>query len=68
MVLKVLQLLAVLVKYGYYDDANHVKDVVPSLYKLLDGSRDYPTEQVKQFVEKNGQHQQQDRENLDMYA
>ena len=46
-----LQLLAVLVKYGYYDNAKDVKDLLPSLYKLLDGKNDFPTKKIKQIIE-----------------
>ena len=45
-----LQLLAALVKYGYYDDASDVNDLLPSLYKLLDGKNDFPTKKIKQAM------------------
>ena len=47
MVVKVLQLLAMLVKYGYYKHAGDVKDLLPSIFKLLDGKDDIPTETIK---------------------
>ncbi len=50
-VVKVLQLLAVLVKFGYYDDNNHVKDLLPSIFKLLNGKEDYPTKLMKEQME-----------------
>ncbi len=46
-----LQLLAVLVKFGYYDDNNHVKDLLPSIFKLLNGKEDYPTKRIKNSME-----------------
>ena len=46
-----LQLLAVLVKYGYYDDVKDVKSILPSIFKLLDGKRDFPTKLSKQNFE-----------------
>ena len=42
-VVKVLQLLTVLIKFGYYDDSTDVNPLLPSIHKLLDGSGDYPT-------------------------
>ena len=45
-VVMVLQVLTVLVKYGYYDDSADIDDVLPSLHKLMNGKRDYPTEQI----------------------
>ncbi len=52
MVVKVLQVLTVLVKFGYYDDVN---DLLPSIQKLLNGKDDYPTKQIKQSSEGMGQ-------------
>ena len=54
MVVKVLQLLAVLVKFGYYDDNNHVKDLLPSIFKLLNGKEDYPTKKTKDIIQSGG--------------
>ena len=49
-VVMVLKVLTVLVKYGYYDDSADIDDVLPSLHKLMNGKRDYPTEQIKQIM------------------
>ena len=46
----VLQVLTVLVKYGYYDDSADIDDVLPSLHKLMNGNKDYPTQQIKQIM------------------
>ncbi len=40
-----------LVKFGYYDDNNHVKDLLPSIFKLLNGKEDYPTKRIKNSME-----------------
>ncbi len=53
-VVKVLQLLAVLMKFGYYDDNNHVKDLLPSIFKLLNGKEDHPTKKVKNSIQSEG--------------
>ena len=45
--MKVLQLLTVLVKFGYYDDDNDVKDFLPAIHKFLNGKEDFPTRQIK---------------------
>ena len=46
----VLQVLTVLVKYGYYDDSADIDDVLPSLHKLMNGNKDYPTQQIKEIM------------------
>ena len=50
-VVKVLELLAVLVKFGYYDDSSDIEPLLPSIEKLLSGSDDYPTRQIKASME-----------------
>ena len=50
-VVRVLQMLTVLIKYGYYDDPAHVNELLPSIHKLLNGCKDYPTRQIKQASE-----------------
>ena len=50
-VVKVLQLLTVLIKYGYYDDASDVNALLPSIHKLLDGNKDYPSRQIKERMQ-----------------
>ena len=40
--MSVLQILSVLVKFGYYDDSSDVSDLLPSIHKLLNGSKDFP--------------------------
>ena len=52
--MKVLQVLTVLVKFGYYDDSKDVNDLLPTIHKLLNGRDDYPTRQVKQSFEEMG--------------
>ena len=52
-VVKVLQLLTVLVKFGYYDDNNDVKQILPAILKFLNGRNDFPTRQIK-VVKKAG--------------
>ena len=54
MVVKVLQVLTVLVKFGYYDDSEDVNELLPSIQKLLNGKDDYPTKQIKQSIEGTG--------------
>ncbi len=49
MVVKVLQALSVLVKFGYYDESKDVNDLQPSLQQLLNGKDDFPTKQIKQL-------------------
>ena len=44
-------MLTVLIKYGYYDDTAHVNELLPSIHKLLDGCKDFPTGQIKQASE-----------------
>ncbi len=55
MVVKVLQVLTVFVKFGYYDDSDDVNDLLPTIQKLLYGKDDYPTRQIKQFIEEMGE-------------
>ena len=40
-IVRILQLLAVLVEYGYYDEAKDVNKLIPLLFKLLEGEKDY---------------------------
>ena len=49
MVVKVLQALSVLVKFGYYDDSKDVNDLLPSLQKLLNGKDDFPSKRIKEL-------------------
>ncbi len=55
MVVKVLQVLTVLVKFGYYDDSEDVNELLPSIQKLLNGKDDYPTKQIKLSIETTGE-------------
>jgi hypothetical protein len=50
-VVKVLEMLTVLIKYGYYDDTSHVLELLPSIHKLMNGCKDFPTKHVKQASE-----------------
>ena len=54
MVVKVLQVLTVLVKFGYYDDSEDVNELLPFIQKLLNGKDDYPTKQIKQSLQETG--------------
>lgn len=50
-VVRVLQLLVVLVKFGYYDDPKDVKDLLLIIYVVLNGKKnDYPSKDVKQII------------------
>ncbi len=40
-------MLAVLIKYGYYDDTTDVNELLPSIYKIMNGTKDFPTKQIK---------------------
>ena len=51
MVVKVLQVLAALVKYGYYDDSEDIEVLLPAIHELLDGQDDYPTKETKVYFE-----------------
>ena len=51
-VVKVLQLLASLVKFGYYKDTESTKEIFQALLQLLDGRNDYPTKRIKDTLEK----------------
>ena len=55
MVVKVLQVLSVLVKFGYYENSDEVCGLLPSIQKLLNGKDDYPTKQIKQSIEGMGE-------------
>ena len=50
-VVKVLQVLTALVKYGYYDDPEDIKVLLPAIHELLDGQDDYPTRETKLYFE-----------------
>ena len=50
-VVKVLQVLAILVKFGYYDDSDDIKPLLPSIHKLLNGKEDFPTKEIKTVSE-----------------
>ena len=50
-VVKVLQVLTALVKYGYYDDAKDIEQLLPAIHELLDGQDDYPTRESKLYME-----------------
>ena len=50
-VVKVLQVLTALVKYGYYDDAKDIEQLLPAIHELLDGQDDYPTRESKLYKE-----------------
>lgn len=45
--MKMLQVLTSLVKYGYYDDSEDIKSLLPVIHELLDGQDDYPTRRIK---------------------
>ena len=49
--MKVLQVLTSLVKYGYYDDPDDIKDLLHAIHELLDGQDDYPTKETKLYYE-----------------
>ena len=51
-VVKVLQLLASLVKFGYYKDVESAKEIFQALLQLLDRRNDYPTKRIKDTLEK----------------
>ena len=53
--MKVLQVLTVLVKFGYYNDSEDVNELLPSIQKLLNGKDDYPTKLVKCSVHGMGE-------------
>ena len=42
LILKVLELLYLLVKYGYYSNLEDIKALMPPLISLLDGGNDKP--------------------------
>lgn len=50
-VVRVLQILTIFVKYGYYDDSTDISSLLPAMYKLLNGSKDFPTRSVKLAIE-----------------
>ena len=50
-VVKVLQVLTSLVKYGYYDDAKDIKQLLPAVHELIDGQDDYPTRESRLHME-----------------
>ena len=52
MVLTVLQVLSVLVKFGYYDDPSDVSVLLPSIIKLLNGKDDMPTKRIKEVAKR----------------
>ena len=54
MVVKVLQVLTVLVKFGYYDDSDDVNELLPAIQKLLNGKGDYPTKKIKRYFQRMG--------------
>ena len=66
--MKVLQLLTVLVKFGYYDDDEDVKEFLPAIQKLLNGKEDFPTKQIKVATEMCLSEQVQQRECLYAYT
>ena len=41
-IVQVLDLLYLLVKFGYYDDLDDIKDLIPPLMSLLNGKNDKP--------------------------
>ena len=45
--MKVLQVLTALVKYGYYDDSEDIKNLLPAIHELVDGQDDYPTKTIR---------------------
>ena len=51
-VVKVLQLLASLVKFGYYKDVESAQEIFQSILQLLDRRNDYPTKRIKDKLEK----------------
>lgn len=54
---KVLQLLTSLVKFGYYDDSADIKTLLPSIHKFLNGKEDYPTRDSKGSTAKDEPHE-----------
>ena len=40
-IVRILQLLATLVEYGYYDDPEDIHSVLPFLFKIIQGDKDY---------------------------
>lgn len=52
MVVKVLQVLSVLVKFGYYDDPSDMSVLLPSILKLLNGKDDFPTKRIKEVAKR----------------
>lgn len=50
-VVEVLQVLTSLIKYGYYDDPEDIKSLLPVIHELLDGQDDYPTRRIKFYHE-----------------
>ena len=40
--MKVLELLYLLIKYGYYSNSEHINALMPSLLSLLNGVKDKP--------------------------
>lgn len=49
--MKMLQVLTALVKYGYYDDTEDIKELLPAIHELVDGQDDYPTREIKLYFE-----------------
>ncbi len=51
-IVQTLRLLAILVKYGYYDDDVDVNALLPHLFNFLDGKRDFLTKEYLQGKKK----------------
>ncbi len=50
MVVVVLQLVAMLLKFGYYFKTDDIDDILPVLFTLMDGKEDYPSKEVKEVI------------------
>jgi len=43
----VLQLVSMLLKFGYYRDSKKTKKILVVIFSLLNGKEDYPSKEVK---------------------
>ncbi len=58
MVVVVLQLVAMLLKFGYYFKTDDIDDILPVLFTLMDGKEDYPSKEVKDVTDEQNVIQQ----------
>ena len=49
-VVRALQLLAMLLKFGFYSRAKDIENLLPVMFRLLNGKEDYPTREVKEII------------------